>query len=463
MSLALDGSASGSASGASATAVLTTSLTNDIVVAVVSIYSTTTSTSYASMLGHSISSTSGLQWSLRSEQRLILTDHSSKPLLIAVWWAHAPTALTSETITVAVHNPGTAGTTVTSFGVNGADLVNPFDLNLSLPAVAAHVGTGGTSSHPVTGISTTNPNTLQISALVQWDMSAGGGAADSGFTLIANNEYVAYTFGCSAEYKALSSPLSSASQNVFTSVSISADYIAYVDAIQAAGTTGAGPSYVNSATPVTGSTAGTLTQILPGSRTNGNVLLAYLSISNSGTPSVTWPGDWNAIETWTIGGQTGSRAWRYVDGTEVNTVVSWTGGSTTASMTRMDQYTGAATINPIGAISHGSNTSSPVSSTQITTTGPNSLVVNYVDAGQPDPSSTPSGFTSRWTGWTGGNGFWNLCDSLIASSGTLSPSNSVPLYTTNTQWLDFQTELLSAVLTFPFRGRSAGLNHMLRR
>jgi hypothetical protein len=446
MALALDGHAATiiNTSGTTAASVtLTTTSADDVIVALVSIFTNQVTNSASTAPGVLNVSGGGLTWGLRSRARLI-TSVSSVPLIEEEWVAHAPSALTAQTITASMGGVGTSNFMgLEVFGVSGADTDAVFDTNVSLPAIAAFAASGGTSSHPVTGISTTNANTFEIAALATAAGGTGTATADSGFTLLDSKWFSGTNAGHQAEYQINSSLLSSVSQNVFSSVSaIGTNYIALVDAIIAApGSARAGPKFVNSG-------GGTLfnstsaTAVLPGSLVNGNLLLAHISVGSS-TATPVWPAGWTPIGSkWTIGTQTGHQAYCYVTGSETAPTVTWTG--TAGGMIQVIQISGTDASSPIGATSHNSASSASATCTAITTTRANSLVLNFLDVGEVLATPAPYPWRSRVTG--GGTspaiGCWHIADEFLPTSGTTSDSVNLTLYASCT-YLNFTTEILA--------------------
>jgi len=441
MALALDGHAGNASNSTTQSASLTTTSADDIIIAVCTNFSNQTSTQN----GIQGVSGGGLTWACRSRQQ-ITTTVSSFIMYVETWVAHAPTALVSQTITATAGAQGSVNYfSLELFAVSGADLDNIFDTNAALPASSAIAGSGGTSSHPVSGISTTNANTFEFAALATELGGSGSAAADSGFSLL-DNLWANASFGSlQTEYKINSSGVSSVSQNVFSSVStVSTNYIALVDAIMAAGATRSGPVFVNSGGGIT-NIATSLTPSLPGSRVNNNMLLAHCSITSS-TASPTWSSGWNVIETWTIGTQIGTKAWRYVTGSETAPTIDWTPDGTRACMAQVVQISGVDQTSPIGSSSHNSASSSSVTCSVVTTTRNNSLVVNYLDVGttyRPEIAPRPWRPRSSGASITGSaNGSWQVSDEFLATSGAASDSVGITLQASN-PWLNFTTEILA--------------------
>ncbi len=439
MSWTLDGSGGGvAATGTTAAGVISTTLTDDIIVAVI----TCAHNAYVKSVAGG-----GLTWARHRYKHI--TSSGSQDLGIEVWWAHAATALTTQTITATFSAAMYA--TIEIFAVNGADLYTPFDPNASLPANSAFAGSGGSNNHTVSGISTTNPNTFEFAVLATSASPGATKTADGGWTLISSR-YDAAGSG-DIEYVINTSPVSGASQNVFTSYVVSTDYIALVDALQAP-ITHAEPVYVNAAAPTMVSAAATITIGLPGNRVNGNLLVAHLSISSS-TATAVWPAGWTQIENWTIGSQNGSSAYCYVTGSEAAPVVTWTGSS--GAMGRVDQFAHTAPTSPIGATSHNSTTSGSITTAAITSTRANSLILNYKDLGYGGafvlaipPLPTP--YTNYQDGFNAAPAAeWKIGTEALPTPGTVS--DSVSLTASNgvsAVYLDFLAEILAPVVSSSF-------------
>lgn len=148
--------------------------------------------------------------------------------VLEVWWAVAQTALGNTAITVNVGggSPATAINCV-ALGVLGADVTNPWDTNVSLPASA-----NSTTGIPtVTAISTTYPNTMLFSAVAYRTPTEGAG---SGYTLPSSNTFNSFsTFAVSDEYKIVTSAQSSVSAAFSTDNTT--EWVMTSDAIRGAG------------------------------------------------------------------------------------------------------------------------------------------------------------------------------------------------------------------------------------
>ena len=441
MALGLDGHANGAASALSVTATLTTVNAGDFIVA------QTTSFTNGIHAGMGAVTGGGLTWALRTRQQITATV-ASDPLAYDEWVAYAPAALTSQVITATQGSGGGVNyLTLEVYGVTGVDTDLVFDQNASLPAISSFAA-GGNANHTVSGISTTAAATFEMGVLATTAGGSGGAAADAGFTLIDNVWNNTSYGGLQTEYKVNASQLSGVSQNIFASLSsITTNYHAVVDALVAAGSARSGPKAVNFGAPTTGSLVTTLTPALPPSRVNGNLLLAQININN-GTETVAWPGGWTVIENWNTSNQTGSKAYRFVDGTETAPVLTWANAA--YCQAEITQISGAKNPNPIGASSHAGAQGTSVSCPTITTTGANSLVINRSSTGETMPLWLPTPWRPRMSG--GNSNFaWHIADQYIPTSGTASASTASTLYA-NDYYTNMTTEILapaSAATTNP--------------
>lgn len=118
-----------------------------------------------------------LSWSQRSITSQGTTG--TYPWALEVWWAYAPAALSSKSITVN-YSKSSDRTTLIAFGVNGCYTASPWDGNASLPKTVQARGT-------LSGvISTTNANDFLIAIMgsEQQTSSFGQTSVPTGFTLI---------------------------------------------------------------------------------------------------------------------------------------------------------------------------------------------------------------------------------------------------------------------------------------
>ena len=105
---------------------------------------------------NSVTSTSGLTWTRRGTARV---DANGQTCIVDVWWAHAPTALTNEVVSVTVDapDPDHIGLSVSCWtGVGNTSA--PWDPNGALPAFGTDPTNATTPS-----ITTTNANDTLLS------------------------------------------------------------------------------------------------------------------------------------------------------------------------------------------------------------------------------------------------------------------------------------------------------------
>lgn len=150
------------------------------------------------------------------------------------------------------------------------------------------------------------------------------------------------------------------------------------------------PSFVNDGGYIISTNSISFSPALPGSRVNGNLLIAMFESGNNRTITLSGSG-------WTSGGaavpaapNTGFVwAWRIVDGTEASPTFSASGGTDGAAVVL--QYHGVA-ASPIGATNSQGVVNGSISMS-ITTTAPNSLVVLLLGSRQVVAFNTPTGYT----------------------------------------------------------------------
>lgn len=221
-------------SGASIAGTITTSLANNIIVVAVNALGTVIPVISGASGG-------GLTWAGRSTSNTASHDigNGAARQLIEVWWAKAAAALTSQTITVSFSTDfNAASIDITAW--NGCDQTTPWDVNGSLPALAASATFNVASVPTVTGVSTTNANTVLIALMGNQDATPP--TAGSGYTLdygnTNGNTFTNETIG--VEHKIVSSAQSSVSVPFAGSVQ---DWLMVVDALQAASAAAAAVPY----------------------------------------------------------------------------------------------------------------------------------------------------------------------------------------------------------------------------
>lgn len=216
---------------------LTTTQSADIIVVVVDFFTSHPS----SVLVSGISSANTTGWTRRFQANggspLSNLGVASTFSYKEVWYGKAAGPLTGESIAVALSNTGpNTYISVSADAFHGVDQTTIWDVNSSLPASTSHAGASGSTSHNVTGISTTAVATCLIAALGGNQSTSGGQVtftADSGWTLADNNTNVNGFQSQGVEFKTVSAAQASVTQDVFTGFSLD-DYIAYVDAMRVA-------------------------------------------------------------------------------------------------------------------------------------------------------------------------------------------------------------------------------------
>jgi hypothetical protein len=142
--------------------------------------------------------------------------------------------------------------------------------------------------------------------------------------------------------------------------------------------------------------ATSLSPIMPSSRTNGNLLVAWLLVKASGKTFSVGGG-------WTIGDTSADGAacwaWRYVDGTEAVPVFSWSGAADCT--TDMVQLTGVKSSGAIGASAKANGSGTTASLSGIVTGANLSRALAIVTAQGATSLSVASGYTSAKTLNTG--------------------------------------------------------------
>lgn len=194
-------------------------------------------------------------------------------------------------------------------------------------------------------------------------------------------------------------------------------------------------AWVNSGTQSTG-TSGAASSALPGSRSNGNTLIAHVHVTGGAVSFSISSGGWTMIDQLNQGsGNDACLAWRVVDGTEAAPV--FTNDLTTWSC-EVHQFS-SLTSSPIGNKTKASGTTSTLAVGAVTTSQPNSLIAAFLSASQNGVIPTPTSYTRRDHNEVAS--FSDiLADETVASSGVSSDAVSVSI--TAVPWAGFLVELL---------------------
>ncbi len=225
----IDGQANANFSGsATGNVSLTTTQPDDIIVAIV--HTETTGSNGYRPVG-SVTDTAGLSWQRRAQYQWAGGRNSNSNTL-EIWWAHAPAALTADTITAHISGGNVDDATILAFGVAGADIDEPFDTNAGLPATAT--GGASTASTPsLAGVSTDAARAL-ILAVAGSPRTGGTSSSPADFTTLANftNSGGSDWSSQQSEYKLATGPLIDATVAFGTSFTI-LNWGLIVDAIKA--------------------------------------------------------------------------------------------------------------------------------------------------------------------------------------------------------------------------------------
>lgn len=156
------------------------------------IFTSTISSGTYSTVSSVADSVGGLTWRRRGGIK------TTKFGNLEVWYAYAPSALTSDgvTATLSTATYDDAAIIVATFA--GCNASAPFDGNASLPAFT----TAASAAVPSTTVSTSSPDDLLIAAAFSNNSSAGISTPPSGFTLIgtvSNSVGTYYAVGGAAD------------------------------------------------------------------------------------------------------------------------------------------------------------------------------------------------------------------------------------------------------------------------
>ena len=168
------------------TVTLSTSLPNDVIVLGVAMGGY-----YNADTVDTVTSTSGLTWK-RRHQRWQVGGYKSggsttvnQGLDIEIWWAHAPTALTNEVITVTSGGQNVGGMALIAFGVNGANYTTPWDTHSQ---AGGYVENGGEIFYfPGQAQLSTKANSTFLFG-IHGDTQADAGVAQAPWTYVTSAE-----------------------------------------------------------------------------------------------------------------------------------------------------------------------------------------------------------------------------------------------------------------------------------
>ncbi len=197
------------------------------------------------------------------------------------------------------------------------------------------------------------------------------------------------------------------------------------------------PSFVNNGTVLTTGSATTVTPALPPTRVTNNILIAHISVQATGKTIAVSGGTWVIADSVNSGNISSAWAWCLVTGSEVTPTFSWTGAA--AVLTNIQQFTGNATVSPIGNKNKATaNSSTTLTVTSITSTADNSLIVDYLLASTNQNIPTPIDFTSGGV-VSNSSGSVNIVYGPLPNSGSVGEALSVTI--TSANWASFGIEL----------------------
>jgi hypothetical protein len=180
------------------------------------------------------------------------------------------------------------------------------------------------------------------------------------------------------------------------------------------------PAFVNSGAWLNTGLASAATPVLPGSRVNNNLLVAQIAVAATGRVFSVTAG-WTIQAQENAGGESAALATRLVDGTETACGWTWTGGNATSGG-QINQYSGNATVTPIGSTLTRSGTGTTITIGGVTTSADNSLIwcVSFCSNSQTIPNS--GRFTNQ-TPIANANTSVLNCFGTVGASGTLSDTD----------------------------------------
>jgi hypothetical protein len=218
----------------------------------------------------------------------------------------------------------------------------------------------------------------------------------------------------------------------------------------ACGGTGTPPTFVNAGAMTSFTAAASGIPALPGSRVNGNLLIALCRINTSGVGTTSVSAGWTigASVNQSVNNRSTIVAYRYVTGSE--TAPTFTSSLGTVSFeAQILQYTGVVASTPFGNTSVGwydgatgfdAGSNLPLRCPAMTSAHPGSTALNIavINALVVAAPSTPTGWTSRSVTTQAAN----MSDLALPISGTTTGSISLP-DTGVANWTEFIIEIRS--------------------
>ena len=214
------------------------------------------------------------------------------------------------------------------------------------------------------------------------------------------------------------------------------------------------PSLVNSGGINSGNST-TASAPLPGSRVNGNLLLAFFQTGSAVKTFGSLTSGWTFATAQVDGPSSSVRlAWRYVDGSETAPSVSWTGS--TIWHAECIQLTGVQAVTPIGNTGTNSGNGTTISLSGLTSSQDNSLVVAALFEGAGATSAIPLPISwSSLTVFTDGNACDRLIGGSLVDSGSTAENISVTISTGD--WQAIGIEVLGSGSSGPAFARATAV------
>ena len=197
-------------------------------------------------------------------------------------------------------------------------------------------------------------------------------------------------------------------------------------------------AYVNAGTGTGAASGTTMTQTVPASLVNGNLLIAIGCISNGDTITVSGTG-WSKFGQVSVGSTfTACLAYTIVSGTPPSCVFSWT--NTVANRSIAWQWSGTAAA-PFGASASNTGSTSTHSNSGITTTADASVVI-YIDGAKANTAlATPAGWTENSDVGSATAGMRTTAGLKAVNQGG-SASGAISVTGAAADWVMWQIELL---------------------
>jgi hypothetical protein len=205
------------------------------------------------------------------------------------------------------------------------------------------------------------------------------------------------------------------------------------------------PAFVSQGAQSTSASATSLAPALPGTRTNNNVMIAFVTVSATGK-TFSAGGGWTLFDSINTGNMSGAYFWRLVDGAEAAPTISWTGLA--ACQAQIFQYSGNDTTTPLGTGNKATaNSSTTLTIASLATGAANTKLLALMAASTSQTIAAPSasagiapyGNYTNVTNNASANGSTRIVHGDIPDSGDSSDAISVTI--TSANWVSFGVEV----------------------